>query len=62
MSKNKIGYEKQAKMVAENIPQPFVFEYEDEKIEVNPVLSPAEIANATRIVTEIGRASCRERV
>ena len=32
MSKNKIGYEKQAKMVAENIPQLFVFEYEDEKI------------------------------
>lgn len=53
MSKNKIGYEKQAKMVAENIPQPFVFEYEDEKIEVNPVLSPAEIANATRIVTAL---------
>ena len=39
MSKNKIGYEKQAKMVAENIPQPFVFEYEGENIEVNPMVT-----------------------
>ena len=53
MSKNKIGYEKQAKMVAKNMPQPFVFEYEGENIEVNPVLSPSEMANATKLVTAL---------
>ena len=40
-------------MVAENMPQPFVFEYESENIEVNPVLSPSEMANATKLVTAL---------
>ena len=37
-----IGYKKQDIWVAEQIPQPFTFEYTGETIEVNPVLSPAQ--------------------
>ena len=53
MSKNKIGYEKQAKMVVEQLPQPFSYEYRGETIEVNPLLSPSELVNAVSIVTTL---------
>lgn len=53
MSKNKIGYGKQAEMAAGQIPQPFSYEYQGEIIEVNPLLSPADLANAVGVVTAI---------
>lgn len=53
MAKNKIGYEKQSKMVAQEIPQPFSFEYSGEVIEVDPVVTPATAVSVTEVVEAI---------
>lgn len=53
MAKNKIGYEKQSKMTASEIPQPFSFEYGGEIIEVDPAVTPATAISVTEVVEAI---------